>query len=327
MSARAPSGADLAARNAARAAIQTLVDAELRCPLAAPIADMAAWIASQGHGAATAVLFYGSNLRSGALDGVLDYYVLVDSLRGWYQRALPAAANRLLPPNILYFERDHEGRTLRAKVAVLRDDQFHAAMAADGLDTTMWARYSQPAALAWVRDDASRAQAAAAVTEAVISAADWAARLGPERGRAEDYWEALFRRTYGAELRVEKASRAQAITAWAEDRYARLLPLAWRALGLAFRIHRDGRLEPAITAALRAKAEAGWTRRHRLGKPLNFVRLMKSAYTFEGGVDYVLWKIERHSGVKLELTPWQRRHPILASPLVLRELRRRGAIR
>ena len=54
---------------------------------------------------------------------------------------------------------------------------------------------------------------------AVISAADWAARLGPERGRAEDYWEALFRRTYGAELRVEKASRAQAITAWAESRW------------------------------------------------------------------------------------------------------------
>lgn len=311
----------------ARAEIQTLIDAELALPLPGAIADMAAWIASHGHGAATAVLFYGSNLRSGALDGVLDYYVLVDSLRAWYRRALPAAANRVLPPNILYFERDYEGRRLRAKVAVLRSDQFLAAMDAESLDTTMWARYSQPAALAWVRDEAGRREAAAAVTEAVISAAAWAARLGPERGRAEDYWEALFRRTYGAELRVEKASRAQAITSWAEARYARLLPLAWRARGLAFRIHRDGRLQPALTDAARKRAEAAWSRRHWLGKPLNFVRLMKSAYTFEGGVDYVLWKIERHSGVKLELTPWQRRHPILASPLVLRELRRRGAIR
>ena len=67
--------------------------------------------------------------------------------------------------------------------------------------------------------------------------------------------------------------------------------------------------------------------RHALGKPLNFVRLMKSAYTFDGGVDYVLWKIERHSGVRMVLTPWQRRHPILASPWVFWQLKKRGAIR
>jgi hypothetical protein len=55
--------------------------------------------------------------------------------------------------------------------------------------------------------------------------------------------------------------------------------------------------------------------------------LAKSAYTFEGGIDYVLWKIERHSGVRVQLAPWQRRHPLLAAPGLIRKLRRDGVIR
>ncbi|MCX7070985.1 MAG: hypothetical protein NTW01_08315 [Gammaproteobacteria bacterium] len=316
-------------RDAARAALRDAVAAELALPLPPAIVDVAEMLAARGHGAATAVLFYGSNLRSGALDGVLDYYVLVDSLRGWYGpgRWLPAAANRILPPSILYLEPQWQGQTLRAKVAVLRADQFRRAMRRGGLDTTMWARYSQPAALAWHRDAASRDAAVAAVTDAVISAAGWAGRLGPAIGVANDYWQALFKRTYGAELRVEKASRTDSLMAYGGERYDRLLPLAWAADSLRFETLSEGRLRPAVSTLARRLAGAGWSLRHLLGKPLNFVRLMKSAYTFDGGVDYVLWKIERHSGVRMELTPWQRRHPILASPYVLWQLRKRGAIR
>jgi hypothetical protein len=56
-------------------------------------------------------------------------------------------------------------------------------------------------------------------------------------------------------------------------------------------------------------------------------RLIKAAFTFAGGPSYILWKIERHSGVKHELTPWQRRHPILASTVLFWRLYRKGAFR
>ncbi|MDP3295537.1 MAG: hypothetical protein Q8M37_12495 [Nevskia sp.] len=313
--------------NSAQQALQAVIADELSLPLPPAIHQVAAMLAERGHGSATAVLFYGSNLRSGELDGVLDYYVLVDSLRGWYRRRLPAAANRLLPPNILYLEPVVDGRKLRAKVAVLRADQFRRGMRRGGLDTTMWARYSQPAALAWSRDAAARDDVVRSISVAVISAAGWAARLGPESGPAGDYWQALYKRTYSAELRVEKASRTDNLMAFGGDRYTTLLPLAWDAAGLAYTTAVDGTLRPQLSPVARQSAAAGWALRHSLGKPLNFLRLVKSAYTFDGGVDYLLWKIERHSGVKMELTPWQRRHPILASPRVLWELRRRGAIR
>jgi hypothetical protein len=165
----------------ALSALSSHIASELREPLPEAVQAFAAEIAAHGGVHVAAVLFYGSNLRSGALDGVLDFYVLVDSLRGWHRRRLPAAANRILPPNILLFERKHAGQTLRAKVAVLRVDQFHKAMHRRSLDTTMWARYAQPAALAWVRDEASRVATVQSITRAVVSAADWAAHPAASR--------------------------------------------------------------------------------------------------------------------------------------------------
>ena len=54
---------------------------------------------------------------------------------------------------------------------------------------------------------------------------------------------------------------------------------------------------------------------------------MKAAFTFEGGADYAAFKIERHTGRKIEVTPWQRRHPLLAGLLMLPKLLRSRALR
>ena len=73
---------------------------------------------------------------------------------------------------------------------------------------------------------------------------------------------------------------------------------------------------------------AWWRRRQRVGKLLNFARLVRAAGTFEGAARYAAWKVERHTGVTVELTPWRERHPVLAAPGVLwRVWRERKAAR
>ena len=146
-----------------------------------------------GKGAeALAVLFYGSNLRTGSLDGVLDFYVL-----------LPGPVEKGIWPRVSYHERDG----LRAKVATMTLATFAEAAKGALRDTTIWARFVQPSALAWSRDPAQRDAVAAAVAEAAKTAARFAVALGPEAGTAEDYWGALFRATYRAEFRVERPGR------------------------------------------------------------------------------------------------------------------------
>lgn len=307
--------------------LSALIDQEWDTALPAPAAALVAALVAHGGRHVAAVLFYGSNLRSGDVEGVLDFYVLVDSLTGWRDSRPLAVATRLLPPSVEYWEVPWQGHTLRAKVAVMGIDQFASATRFDSMDTTIWARFTQPIMLAYARDAAARAQVRDAVAQAVTTATRWAALLGPADGTARDYWEALFKATYSAELRVEKASRGVSIVDHAAERYTALLPPAWASARVPFDELPDGRLRPSLSQAARAKGANAWVWRGRFGKVLNIARLVKAAFTFTGGVDYLLWKLHRHSGVRLELTPWQRRHPILSAPGILWKLKRIGAIR
>ena len=60
---------------------------------------------------------------------------------------------------------------------------------------------------------------------------------------------------------------------------------------------------------------------------LSVVRLAKASATFAGGAEYIAWKINRHAGTKIELSDWQKNHPLLTAVTLLPRLIRGGAIR
>ena len=288
--------------------------ASLTRDLREEITDFAAILAQ--HHDALAVLFYGSNLRSGELDGVLDFYVLT-----------PGPRERGLWPRVAYHEMKAGADVLRAKVAIMNLATFDHAARGRHVDTTIWARFVQPSAIAWARDDGARAKVASAVAKAARTAARFAAVLGPEWGTERAFWQGLFAATYRAELRVEAPGRESQILDNGAAHFDGLLAPAWKAGGIPF--IREGdlfavRMDPRQKAGLQSR----WARRRRLGKPLNVVRLLRAGLTFEGGARYLAWKIERHSDVKVRLTPFREKHPLLCAPVLvgswLRAKRRAG---
>lgn len=305
--------------------LAALVAGELDRPVPAEALAVVDAVRARHGGSVSAVLFYGSCLRTGDTGGILDFYVLTDSLRAYHGRSWPALLNAAIPPTVSYLEVPFGSGVVRAKVAVMGTSAFSRAVRGKGVDTTVWARFCQPAALVHARDPASRTAAAEAVAAAIVTAAVWAVRLGPEKGTPAEYWTALFRHTYGAELRAERGDRPDLIHDWAAERYDRLLPLALEAAGIPAGQAADGLLHPRIHG--RAGARRAWAFRRRSGKLLNLLRLAKAAFTFENGVDYILWKLERHAGRPVPVSDWQRRHPLLAAPLLLWRLRRDGTIR
>jgi hypothetical protein len=282
-----------------------LLRAELSEPAPEPVVAFARHLADAWRDAA--VLYYGSTLRGGDLTGVLDFYRLT---RSPHRRGLRGLVERALWPEVSYHEFQLDGRT---PLAV-----FRRAAAGDTLDTTVWTRFVQPARLVWAADEASASQAREAVADAVKTASRFAAALGPAEGEAGAFWTALFRSTYAAEFRVENPERADQVTTWAAERYAELLPLAWLAAGVR---------HEASGAQLRPSKAGlpGWRLRAMAGKPLNIARLAKAAFTFEGGARYAAWKIARHTGVEIEVTPMIERFPLIAAPAVLWKLRKRQA--
>ena len=57
------------------------------------------------------------------------------------------------------------------------------------------------------------------------------------------------------------------------------------------------------------------------------LRLFKAAFTFNEPLEYLLWKIERHSGLYIEPSDRQLRHPLIFAWPLLWKLKRQGAFR
>lgn len=281
-------------------------------------------VESLGPGVA-AVIFYGSCLRDHSHEGkILDFYVLVDDPVETNTNKVLGALNVLLPPNVFYRETLVNGQTVRSKDAMMGLSAFERAMKGERYGVTFWARFSQPCRLLYVRDEAIRGRVLEALQQAVVTLFHRAlpmvdGEFGPE---------AVFRRslelTYGAELRSEgAAAAAEQLYRRFSDHYEAIFDSA---LGIAFPgIHSGEALEQ--NGVRRRRAATGWVFRRLYGKLLSFLRLIKAAATFSGGIDYLAWKIERHSGVTVEITDWQRRHPVLGGMGLFFKLRSKGAFR
>lgn len=257
------------------------------------------------HPGAVAILAYGSCLRGvAAADTLMDFYVLTENFSGVSPNIISRVACCIVPPNVYYAETELADQRLRAKYALLPVRLFAKGMTRETNNPYFWARFAQPSALVYARDDKTRDDVVASISEALRTAFANAKALTPETD-ALAIWTAGFNATYQSELRSEKTNRAASIVFAAPDYYR----------------------EAGILLASEPPIHVNQTLRRLTGKGWSVLRLIKAAFTFQGGADYIIWKIERHSGEKIILTDWQRRHPIIAGLLLLPALLRRGAIR
>ena len=288
--------------------LRELVAEELSAPADPRVSEMAAAIAAKHGAASRAVLFYGSCLRQQRLDGLmLDFYLIVSDYPAAYSKRWLAAANRLIPPNVFYFE--HGG--LVSKYAVLSEADFAHECSPEAWTVSTAARFAQPSRLVWAANEAARKKAVDIVSEAAPTLLGWARPLAPG-GSIEDLWKRAFQLTFNAELRAERLSRPAALVEADQQRYVRLGRAA---------------LKQAPPSMHARQADRWWRKMQRHGKRYSIARLSKASLTFAGGADYIAWKINRHTDANIRLKPWQRRHPLLAAISLLPRLLKSGAVR
>lgn len=311
--------------------LSELIDAELRSPVSQASIAMADALKTRYGDAVLGIVYYGSCFRTGTeKDGILDIFIIVDDYRNVYRKRTLAVANKLLPPNVFYYELDFEGSTLRTKYAIITLDQFTQRCSSKCFHTFFWARFAQPCALTYVRNENVRARLVASLKQAIETFVTRVLPLLSPHFDAETLWRVGLSASYHTELRPESPAASARLIESSASRYRAVTTLA-----LAER--RD--LEPlrddasaaefvaAIPPRQRWLARQAWRLRRPQGKLINLLRIMKAAFTFDGGVDYVLWKIERHSGIKVEATPMLRRHPLLTCWPTVWRLYRAGAFR
>ena len=305
-----------------------------RAEHAEPTAPEVSWFVEEilrRHGTAvSAVLFYGSCLRKkNVIGGVLDFYAIVDSYRSAYGRSWLALANAVLPPNVFMVSVRRGSQEAHAKYAVLSREDFARGVTGATLHSIVWARFCQPSRLVYARDDAAREAAARNSAEAAVTMVRTAMALAGVRGERdldpEALWQEGFRATYGTELRTERPETIRELFAAAPERYAKVTALAAAELAargdIVMPAAEASPLRVVVDPAWSSELARRWRRRTPRAKVVYFFRLIKSAFTFGDWLPYALWKLGRHTGVSVELTPLQRRYPLIFGwPVIFRLL-------
>ncbi|MFW6093276.1 MAG: hypothetical protein ACODAC_04825 [Pseudomonadota bacterium] len=289
------------------------------------IARLLAAIHERHGGHVAAVLLYGSYLR-GKRDTLLDFYVLLDDLRGALPRRWHEAANRLLPPNVYHLSLPGQpgAPPLRAKYATMTVAAFETGMRR--FHSYFWSRFTQPCGLVYARDADTRA----AVTRSLGAAVDtFVQRVAPMLDppfASPALWRRGFALTYACELRAEDGDGVARLYRHDADHFDALLRAYAGEPGAAVR-HTGTGYAGTRHPSGRGRARWGWRVRQIQGKLLSVARLVKAAGTFDDPLDYLLWKIARHSGIQVTPTDRQRRHPLIFAWPLLWRLYRRGAFR
>jgi len=306
--------------------------------LATPVRASVSWLADEiqrRHGdSVLGILFYGSCLRSKSDEGVFDFWVVVEDYDAAYERKSFAFLNRFAAPNVFYLERPYEGGTLRTKYGVIDRAAFERGTALASLHPYVWARFSQPARLLACRDDAARRFFAARVSEAVVTLVARLVVFLPNQGRVSRFslaafWLQAFRRTYDSERRPEAEESIRGLYRADETRYDTIAALALTILanrGYLLRATAYPRsCEIEIAPHRRHAARLRWRWLRPYARTLGLVRLLKTSWTFGDWVPYVLWKLERHTGRRIEPSERQRRHPLIFGwPIIIPLLLRRN---
>ncbi|GAK32986.1 hypothetical protein JCM17846_11960 [Iodidimonas nitroreducens] len=316
--------------------LESLIAAELCRPQPEAVLAAARHAAARLQGAdaerscVLGVLFYGSCLRTGLLtDKILDFYVIVSDYPSAYDKRWLAAANQWLPPNVFYDECQYDGQIIRSKYNIISRDHLHQLVRPECRTVSLWARFAQPLALLIPRDDRVLPDMTKAVAQAIRTTLGATLPLCSHGDGPDRIWPKAFSHTYGAELRSEPPGKGAELYALDATRYQRFFAPALDGLGIAYGRDENGKpiMAQKFSESARGRARRAWAQRRMAGKIITFLRLIKASATFDGGIDYLAWKIERHSGVKLVVSPWQRRHPVLAGLLHFLKLKRRGAFR
>ena len=271
-----------------------------------------------------AVLIYGSYLR-GKRDTLLDFYVLLDSYgsmpnvwQGWLAKALP--------PNVYQIKQGSPPDEVRAKYALLTLDRFEYAVQSD-FHSYFWGRFAQPCGILWCRDESTRCRLIDAICHAAGTFSRRVVPSLPDVFDAQDLWTRGLSLSYQCELRSEPPGHAEKLFSYWPD-YYRSMTRILAGEGLGFEEDgQDGEFINRASNQARRWSPVSWWLRRMQGKVLSVLRIFKAALTFDGGLDYLLWKIKRHSGVYIEPTRLQRKYPLIFAWPLLWRLYRQGAFR
>ena len=254
----------------------------------------------------SAILLYGSGASvlkdADPADVLFDFYIIAPTYEAAFRSRLMRFLNRMIPPNVFYVELKTPNGIRRAKYAVLSLAHFERLVSRNCFHSYFWARFAQPSRIV-AGSSTMRKSVINCIETAIDTFTVNIAALSSEEASVRDLWRAGLGRSYKAELRAETPNRVDALLdsygTWPDD------------------ITRNDLVVATQQRARARRTDLAWRIRIVQGGFLSVGRLLKGAFTFQGGLDYITWKIARHTGVDVPIRNWERAIPLIGIPFVV----------
>lgn len=297
-----------------------------------PSKDMAEALLDVAGGSVSAILLFGSRLAGTRPDphSAHDLVVLTDDDRRFYE-ALAGAGHhrrsprvlallaRVLPPNIVaFFPSGRDGPV--AKCMILSREGFHDALAPGAPDHFVKGRMVQRVAVLHARDEDVRRRVEEDLSMARRDVLRWAGPFVESPFRAEDLARRMLEVSYGGEIRPEAADRVNEVFEAQRDVLVPTFRGVLEEAAAEGRVERVGeawRLSPPPTRRNRWSLRVYFLR----SKVRSTLRWFKHVVTFDDWLTYIRRKVERRTGMEVEITELERKYPlVLLWPKVFRVL-------
>ena len=295
-----------------------------------------ALVGAAGRDQLRAILLFGSQLVSASPGrfSAFDLVVVVERYRafydalattGWSRRspALQAALNHVLAPNVIAFAPDGWEHGPVAKIMVLEPGPFARALSGRAPDHFMKGRLVQTVKVIYARDPASAAWIHGLISGARGDVLRWVGPFLHEPFTAADAAWCMLRVSYAGEVRPEADDRVR-------DVFEAQRPFLMAVLA---QVLEDAKAAGQVITEDRGywftrppgALDRGQLRLYFLrSKVRATARWLKHVVTFDNWLDYIGHKVERRTGMQIEITPWERRLPyLLLWPKVIRVLSHR----
>jgi hypothetical protein len=262
------------------------------------------------------IVFYGSCMRTREYqDAMLDFYVIVDEYQHAYSNRWYSLANKILPPNVFYLQVEMNDQIYRCKYAVMTHSSLSSAVK-KSFHPYFWARFTQPLSLIYAVNDDVKKSIAKIQCAAATTFTDSVKDSMEGEFTSESLWVQGLQLTYSTELRAETKQRAGIIYNTQRDFYDGITASIFPNKAIEFSMHKI-----KYSTSIKWKVRAMW------GKVLSILRLMKATTTFVNGVDYIAWKIERHTGEPVIVSDKLRKYPLIYCWPLLFKFYKQGKIR
>jgi hypothetical protein len=274
---------------------------------------------------AVAVIHYGSRAHGSTPhpDSAHDFFLVVDRYGPVYRqlrRALGTPASpRLaavlahwLPPNVISIPlgMDGNGAKRDAKCVIYSTSHFRQALSSRAHDHYAQGRLFQHVEFGWTRDAGARRAILDDLIDCRLQTLRWARAHLPSSFDVDEYLRTLLELSFAGEVRPELPSRVHELL----DAQLPQLREPYRAVLAA--LSADGLLVATESGYGLAKPLAESARRHngryfRRSKRRLMLRLAKHVVLFDGWLPYLARKIERRTGLQVDLSERERRWPLI----------------